>query len=198
MIEPEIDSERRSSRSGSRAPSPTSCSSDGEVGGPHRRAAVRAPLLGIGVQALWPRKNHAGQRVYRKHDVQMVLRIKGLPTRTVSPSRGEETPAAGGSAAQPAARAAGSDLRHSRPPHDSSPAGGDPADAATNFPLNPAGARRTIRGVRGVAQPGSALAWGARGRWFKSSRPDHFPPTPGRGESAALRSRSRPGSPRAA
>jgi DNA-binding transcriptional MerR regulator len=27
---------------------------------------------------LRPRKNHAGQRVYRKHDVQMVLRIKGL------------------------------------------------------------------------------------------------------------------------
>ncbi len=27
---------------------------------------------------------------------------------------------------------------------------------------------------RGVAQPGSALAWGARGRWFKSSRPDQF------------------------
>jgi hypothetical protein len=26
---------------------------------------------------------------------------------------------------------------------------------------------------RGVAQPGSALAWGASGRWFKSSRPDH-------------------------
>ena len=31
---------------------------------------------------------------------------------------------------------------------------------------------RIIR--RGVAQPGSALAWGARGRWFKSSRPDQF------------------------
>ena len=28
--------------------------------------------------------------------------------------------------------------------------------------------------VRGVAQPGSALAWGASGRWFKSSRPDHL------------------------
>lgn len=27
---------------------------------------------------LRPRKNHAGQRVYRKHDVQLVLRIKGL------------------------------------------------------------------------------------------------------------------------
>src|SRR5882672_7410514 len=29
---------------------------------------------------------------------------------------------------------------------------------------------------RGVAQPGSALAWGASGRWFKSSRPDHWRP----------------------
>ena len=31
------------------------------------------------------------------------------------------------------------------------------------------------RGVfnRGVAQPGSALAWGASGRLFKSGRPDH-------------------------
>jgi hypothetical protein len=27
--------------------------------------------------------------------------------------------------------------------------------------------------LRGVAQPGSAPAWGAGGRWFKSSRPDH-------------------------
>jgi hypothetical protein len=26
--------------------------------------------------------------------------------------------------------------------------------------------------VRDVAQPGSAFAWGARGRWFESSRPD--------------------------
>ncbi len=28
---------------------------------------------------------------------------------------------------------------------------------------------------RGVAQPGSALDWGSRGRWFESSRPDHIP-----------------------
>ena len=27
---------------------------------------------------------------------------------------------------------------------------------------------------RGVAQPGSALEWGSRGRWFKSSRPDFY------------------------
>jgi hypothetical protein len=26
-----------------------------------------------------------------------------------------------------------------------------------------------------VAQPGSALAWGARGREFESHRPDQFP-----------------------
>jgi hypothetical protein len=28
--------------------------------------------------------------------------------------------------------------------------------------------------LRGVAQPGSAPAWGAGGRKFESSRPDHF------------------------
>lgn len=28
--------------------------------------------------------------------------------------------------------------------------------------------------MRGVAQLGSALAWGARGRRFKSGRPDHY------------------------
>ena len=27
---------------------------------------------------------------------------------------------------------------------------------------------------RGVAQPGSAPAWGAGGRWFESNRPDHL------------------------
>lgn len=27
---------------------------------------------------------------------------------------------------------------------------------------------------RDVAQSGSVLAWGARGRWFKSSHPDFF------------------------
>ncbi len=30
------------------------------------------------------------------------------------------------------------------------------------------------RQSRGVAQPGSALAWGARGREFESHRPDHL------------------------
>ena len=31
--------------------------------------------------------------------------------------------------------------------------------------------------VRGVAQSGSALGWGPRCRWFKSSRPDHLIPS---------------------
>ena len=32
------------------------------------------------------------------------------------------------------------------------------------------------RDYRGVAQPGSVLAWGASGRRFKSARPDFSPP----------------------
>ena len=33
---------------------------------------------------------------------------------------------------------------------------------------------------RGVAQPGSVLAWGASGRPFKSARPDQIPTVPHR------------------
>lgn len=32
----------------------------------------------------------------------------------------------------------------------------------------------TMANLRGVAQLGSALAWGVRGRRFKSFRPDHI------------------------
>ena len=45
------------------------------------------------------------------------------------------------------------------------------------FPLNRRGGATRVPvqvSGRGVAQPGSALAWGASGRWFKSSRPDQF------------------------
>jgi hypothetical protein len=53
---------------------------------------------------------------------------------------------------------------------------------ARPWPTSLAASRRTSWPVwpdrlrvqpRGVAQPGSALDWGSRGRWFKSSRPDH-------------------------
>ncbi len=40
---------------------------------------------------------------------------------------------------------------------------------------------------RGVAQPGSALAWGASGRWFKSSRPDHLKAAESLGKPGVLR-----------
>jgi hypothetical protein len=39
---------------------------------------------------------------------------------------------------------------------------------------------RSIENFRVVAQPGSALVWGASGRWFESSPPDlvrNFPRT---------------------
>ena len=37
-----------------------------------------------------------------------------------------------------------------------------------------AGVMQRISNRRDVAQPGRALAWGARGRQFKSARPDQF------------------------
>ena len=37
-----------------------------------------------------------------------------------------------------------------------------------------AGSHEPARLCRDVAQPGRALAWGARGRQFKSARPDHL------------------------
>lgn len=33
---------------------------------------------------------------------------------------------------------------------------------------------RSARQIRGVAQSGRAFGWGPKGRWFKSSRPDHL------------------------
>ena len=39
---------------------------------------------------------------------------------------------------------------------------------------------------RGVAQSGSALAWGARGRWFEPSRPDQSDSFGGSGNEARI------------
>ncbi len=79
MIEPEIDRERRVVDVGVEAPIPDKL---------FFRIGEVADLTGVPPYVLryWesefkllrPRKNHAGQRVYRKHDVQMVLRIKSL------------------------------------------------------------------------------------------------------------------------
>jgi len=79
VIEPEIDRERRVVDVGVEAPIPDKL---------FFRIGEVADLTGVPPYVLryWesefkllrPRKNHAGQRVYRKHDVQMVLRIKSL------------------------------------------------------------------------------------------------------------------------
>ena len=45
------------------------------------------------------------------------------------------------------------------------------------------GSSRQLK-YRGVAQPGSALAWGARGQQFESARPDQYPPPGGSRRSA--------------
>ena len=37
-----------------------------------------------------------------------------------------------------------------------------------------AGSKKLALSCRDVAQPGRALAWGARGRQFESARPDHL------------------------
>ncbi len=44
-------------------------------------------------------------------------------------------------------------------------------------PRRMAGRRGILRSARGVAQFGSALRSGRRGRWFESSRPDHSNPS---------------------
>ena len=79
MIEPGTDHERRAVEVGMDAPIPDKL---------FFRIGEVADLTGVPPYVLryWesefkllrPRKNHAGQRVYRKHDVQMVLRIKSL------------------------------------------------------------------------------------------------------------------------
>jgi hypothetical protein len=47
--------------------------------------------------------------------------------------------------------------------------------------------------VRGVAQSGSALDWGSRGRRFESGRPDHFGSIHGRSSRRGLRVGSKAG-----
>ena len=133
---------------------------------------------------LKPVKRRGNRRYYQRQDVIVIRQIRSLLYEqgfTIGGARnklqGEEArigrqpePAdrqaaahrAGRSAADPAAL----DLRKS--PAD---AGGDPATAS------PPDAVQFIRSLgRGVAQPGSALAWGARGPEFKSRRPDQLTP----------------------
>src|SRR5439155_26854583 len=68
----------------------------------------------------------------------------------------------------------GRDLRgvHGSRNTDGSIAGLQSSAAARSVDLTVFQPSGRVCGLRGVAQPGSAPAWGVGGRWFKSSRPD--------------------------
>ena len=52
---------------------------------------------------------------------------------------------------------------------------GAPGQRSPSMDATPGPVLRSLHG-RGVAQSGSAPAWGAGGRWFKSNHPDHLQP----------------------
>ena len=130
---------------------------------------------------LRPKKNPAGQRLYRKKDLELVLRIKTLLYDERLTLEGAKKRLRG--EAKQRARRWTSASRASTL-EDDAPADARSAARAARAPHGRArrAARLEFRATlpvqsltgRGVAQPGSALDWGSRGRWFKSSRPDQF------------------------
>ena len=79
MIEPEIDRERRVVEIGVEAPSPTSCSSGSARWRTSPGCRRTCSATGSRSSSCCGRgRTTRGSGVYRKHDVQMVLRIKSL------------------------------------------------------------------------------------------------------------------------
>ena len=150
---------------------------------------------------LKPMKRRGNRRYYQHHEVLLIRRIRELLYEqgfTISGARNRLTDV-GGAARQNAVAAAASSppsrsdaaaarpavatnrramptapSRRVAPARDAVVGAGAPGTA-----LDPRLARSLsgeappiIRAYRGVAQPGSALAWGARGREFESRRPD--------------------------
>ena len=123
---------------------------------------------------LRPKKNPAGQRLYRPRDLELVQRIKtllyeerltleGAKKRLISESRRTDQLELGMKEATYAET-----LKRIRD-----------RLGVLRARLGPEAAPGYLRQFtpegRGVAQPGSAHDWGSWGRRFKSSRPDHFP-----------------------
>ena len=125
--------------------------------------------------ALAPAKNSSGQRIYRRRDIETVLRIKQLlydEGFTIAGAKKRLETELAGKSPTPQSDAAASD--------DSKP---DPSARVLRE------VREQLQGIltllerndrstglthrRDVAQPGSAPAWGAGGRRFKSGHPDH-------------------------
>ena len=145
-------------------------------------------------------------RVYRRADVELVLRIKqlvfgegltlaGARRRLDEEQQGEPSSAAAvavddvlercGAHASCARCAAGSKRSCRCSSRDAAGARADVewqlvrAGRAAVTNKKPSSRQRESRDVecstcRDVAQPGSALDWGSRGRWFESSHPDQF------------------------
>ena len=125
--------------------------------------------------ALAPAKNSSGQRIYRRKDIETVLRIKqllydegftiaGAKKRLESEARNtEEQPVATQSSSAPEAdertRTVLLEVKD---------------QLREILTLMDKGAKKVHGPRRDVAQPGSAPAWGAGGRRFKSGHPDHF------------------------
>ena len=128
---------------------------------------------------LRPKKNPAGQRLYRKKDLELVLRIKTLlyDERLTLEGAKKRLRGEARSTLQMDLGLKSATLEEAlrRTPRSTAHAARAPHGRADGpCTLSFACAARTIVTGRGVAQPGSALDWGSRGRWFKSSRPDQF------------------------
>ena len=142
---------------------------------------------------LKPVKRRGNRRYYQHHEVLLIRRIRDLLYEqgfTINGARHRLE----SEVTLPGALPASTAIARQSPPAANSPTG------LLDFPLlrsqgRGRGARRTAAGItahpstagprpmnaaiirgscRGVAQPGSAPAWGAGGRRFNSSRPDQF------------------------
>ncbi len=112
--------------------------------------------------ALNPVKRRGNRRYYQRHDVLMIRQIRSL----LYDEGFTITGAADGSEHLASDRAPGAHgTGRSADPSASLKASGRAAQA---------GRLVSLPNSRGVAQPGSASAWGAEGRRFKSGRPDQF------------------------
>jgi DNA-binding transcriptional MerR regulator len=148
-----------------------------------RRQAACAALLGAGIHPAAPVKRRGNRRYYQHHEVLLVRRIRELlyqegftisgarnrledrdPEQAMPSTAVADVDANGLAVSLRAELAAIIELLRCLTPRAwriSGLANDGGRFLCYNSPS------------RGVAQPGSALAWGARGREFESRRPDH-------------------------
>ncbi len=130
---------------------------------------------------LKPVKRRGNRRYYQHHEVLLIRRIRDLLYEqgfTINGAR-HRLESEDGRAARRGARDDEHRHRGRSLPRCDARARRHPAGARGNSRapalVVTAADRYNAKFGRGVAQPGSAPAWGAGGRKFESSRPDHFP-----------------------